>query len=251
MSADEFVADYDVRSPASRTLLTVVGTVLAVGVIGGLVLGTSILMRETTMSTTDIELVSRAQIVIDSGSSDLQIVQGSATDVVRVKASITSGLRKTDYQIGQRGNEIKIVSSCQAWLSPGCGAKTTVELPSGFPVVIRTTSGHVDVREVAEGVLTIVSGTGNISGTGLELDELSAETTEGHITAHFASQPFGFKATTTSGDVTASMPEGTRTYTVTTTSKSGDVSSDLRTQKGAKGFVRVATASGDIVLRAR
>ena len=106
-------------------------------------------------------------------------MQGSATDVVRVKASITSGLRKTDFQIGQRGNEIKIVSSCQAWLSPGCGAETTVELPSGFPVVIRTTSGHVDVREVAEGVLTIVSGTGNISGTGLELDELSAETTDG------------------------------------------------------------------------
>lgn len=250
MSSDEVIADYDVRSPASRTLLTVLGTILTVAVLGGVVLGTSLLMRETKVMTSDVELANASQIVIDAGSSDLRIVQGGP-DIVRVKASVTSGLRKTDFQVGQRGNEIKILSGCQSWLSPGCGVDTTIELPEGFPVVIRTTSGDVEVRDVIAGVLTIVSGTGDITGSGLVLDELSAETTSGDISAHFAAQPFGFKATTTSGDISAVMPDGKKTYVVTTKSKSGDVESEMKSKKNAKGFVRVDTRSGDIVLRSK
>lgn len=250
MSTDEVVADYDVRSPASRTFLTVLGTILAVAVLVGLVLGASILKRSTTVSTSDIELAGASQIVIDAGSSDLRIVQGDA-DMVRVKARITSGLRKTDFQLGRRGNEIKILSGCQTWLSPGCGVETTLELPEGYPVVVRTTSGDVEVREVVEGVLTIVSGSGDIEGSGLQLDELSAETTSGDISADFATQPFGFKATTTSGDISAEMPKGKKTYVVTATSKSGDVSSELKSVKKGDGFVRAKSASGDIDLRAK
>lgn len=250
MSTDEFVADYDVRSPASRTLITVLGTILAVGVLAGLVLGASILKRNTTVSTSDIPLIGAAQIVIDSGESNLRIVQGDS-DIVRVKARITSGLRKTDFQLGRRGNEIKIVSGCQTWLSPGCGVETTLELPKGYPVVVRTTSGDVEVRELVEGVLTIVSGTGAFTGSGLELDELSVKTTSGAISADFATQPFGFKATTTTGNISADMPTGKKTYVVTTTSKSGSVSSEMKSTKKADGFVRAVTDSGDIVLRAK
>jgi hypothetical protein len=247
MTDEEVIADYDVRSPASRTLLTVLGTILAVAIIAGLVLGASILKRGTTVSTSDIELGESAQIVIDAGSSDLRIVQGEP-DIIRVKASITSGLRKTDFQIGRRGDEIKIVSGCQTWLNPGCGVDTTLELPEGFPVVIRTTSGDVVVREVVEGVLTIVSGSGNIDGSKLELDEFSAQTTSGDISADFATQPFAFKATTTSGDISADMPGGKRTYVVTATTKSGDVSSAIDSDPDGRGFVRATTDSGDIAL---
>ncbi|MET0929585.1 MAG: DUF4097 family beta strand repeat-containing protein [Aeromicrobium sp.] len=244
----EIVADYDVRSPASRTLLTVVGTILAVAIIGGLVLGASILKRDTTVSTSDIELGDSTQIVIDAGSSDLRIVQGDP-DVVRVTARITSGLRKTDFRIGRRGDEIKIVAGCQTWLNPGCGVDTTLEIPEGFPVEIRTTSGDVVVRKVVEGVLKIVSLSGDIDASGLELDELQAATTSGDIDAVFAVQPFGLKAATMSGDITASIPDGKRTYVVTTTSKSGDVASQLDSDPDGRGLVRATSGSGDIDLR--
>jgi DUF4097 and DUF4098 domain-containing protein YvlB len=243
----EIVADYDVRSPASRTLLTVLGTIVAVAIIAGAVLGTSILMRETTVSTSDIELGESVKIVVDAGASDVRIVQGHA-DVVRVEARITSGLRKTDFEIGRRGDEIKIVAGCQTWLNPGCGVDTTLAIPEGFPVEIRTTSGDVDVRGVDEGVLTILSGSGDIDGTGLELDEFSASTTSGDITAVFLTQPFGFKAATTSGDIEARMPDGKRTYVVRTASKSGEVDSAIESDPDGKGFVRATSGSGDITL---
>jgi hypothetical protein len=250
MTEEEVVADYDVRSPASRTFLTVIGTIVVVVLLGGAVLGTSVLMRETTVSTSDIELEGSPRVIIDAGSSDLRIVQGDP-DLIRVTARITSGLRKTDFQIGRRGDTIKIVSGCQTWLNPGCGVDTTLEIPEGYPFEIRTTSGDVAVRDVAEGVLTIVSGTGDIDGSGLEVDELATATTSGDISASFATQPFAFKATTTSGDIDADMPEGKRTYNVTTTSTSGDVSSAIESDASGKGLVRAESDSGDITLSTR
>lgn len=244
---DETIADYDVRSPASRTLLTVVGTVLFFGVLIGLVLGTSVLVRDTKVTTSTVDLGDAAQVVIDAGSSDLRIVQGDP-DVVKITARITSGLRKTAFQMGRRGNEIKIVSGCQTWLSPGCGVQTTIALPEGLPVVVRTTTGDVRADSVTEGVLTVTSTSGDIRGFGLELDEFSAESVSGDVSAVFAKQPFAFKAATGSGDIAATVPSGKRTYAVTATSASGDVSSSITSDDDGQGFIRATSTSGDIRL---
>lgn len=250
MTRQEVIADYDIRSPASRTLLTVLGTILFVAVVAGLILGTSILKRNTKVSTSVVEIGKSAQIVIDTGAADLRIVQGDP-DVVKVTSRITSGLRKTDFEIGRRGDEIKILSDCQTWLSPGCGVKTTLEIPEGFPVVIRTSSGDVVVDSIDEGALTILTGSGDITGKKLQVDELLAKSKSGDISAGFKTQPFALKATTTSGDISAVIPTGKRTYNVTATSKSGDVSSKIVSDADGKGFVLAESTSGDVTLRTR
>lgn len=247
---EEVIADYDVRSPASRTLLTVVGTIIAVAVVMGAVLGTSILMRETKVATSVVEIGKSAQIVIDAQSADLRIVQGDP-DVVKITASITSGLRKTDFQVGRRGDQIKIVSGCQTWLSPGCGVDTTLEIPEGFPVVVRTGSGNVAVDSVNEGALTVLTGSGNITGKRLEVDELFATTGSGDIIADFKTQPFGLKATSDSGDISATIPDGKVGYAVTAKSTSGEVSAKIDPDPDGKGFVRATSGSGNITLRTK
>lgn len=247
MVDEETIADYDVRSPASRTLLTVIGTLVTAGLIIGVVLGLSILMRDTKVSRSTIDITGSTQVVIDAGSANLRIKQGDA-DVVRVTARITSGIRQTDFQIGRRGDEIKIVAGCQTWLSPGCGVDTTVELPPGIPVVVRTTSGDVDADAITEGVLTVQSDSGSIRGTGLTLDEFSATSGSGDVSAAFAEQPFAFKATTRDGDIVASLPAGKRTYAVLATSTSGKVSSSIASDDDGQGFIRARSSSGDVTL---
>ncbi|MGA8988496.1 DUF4097 family beta strand repeat-containing protein [Aeromicrobium sp.] len=250
MTLEETVADYDVRSPASRTLLTVVGTVLIVGVIVGLVLGASLLKRDTRVSTSVVELDGSAQVVIDGGSADVTLVEG-VDDVVSISARITSGLRETQFALGRRGDEIKIASACQSWLSPGCGVAVTLEIPKGLPVVVRTTSGNVVTDALTEGVLTVTSGSGDIAATRLEVDEFSAETGSGEIRASFAKQPFGFKAFTGAGDIHATVPTGKRGYVVSAKSRSGAVANTLESNAEGAGFVRVRSDSGDIQLGSR
>jgi hypothetical protein len=245
---EEMVADYDIRSPASRTLLTVIGTLTTFAVLAGLVLGTSLLMRNTRVATSVVDLGDSAQLVVSATTADIRVVEGE-DDVVKVTSRITSGLRKTDFQLGRRGDEIKVVSGCQTWLSPGCGVSLTLEVPKGFPVVIETTSGDVTAAAISEGVLTVSSASGDISGTTLAVDEFSAESSSGDVFATFAKQPFAFKAVTGDGDITASIPDGKRTYAVTAKSISGHVSSQIDSDQDGAGFIRATSDSGDINLR--
>lgn len=246
--ARETVADYDVRSPASRTLLTVIGTLTTVAVLAGLVLGTSVLMRNTRVATSVIDLGDSAQLVVTATTADIRIVEGEE-DVVKITSRVTSGLRKTDFQLGRRGDEIKVVSGCQTWLSPGCGVSLTIEVPKGFPVVIETTSGDITASAISQGVLTVSSASGDISGTTLAVDEFSAQSGSGNVLATFAAQPFAFKAVTQDGDITATVPAGKRTYDVTAKSVSGDVSSQIDSDKDGAGFIRATSDSGDVSLR--
>ncbi|MDX6277804.1 MAG: hypothetical protein QOJ72_1932 [Nocardioidaceae bacterium] len=247
---DEIVADYDIRSPASRTLLTVLGTLAVFGLLVGAVLGASLLMRDTKESTSIIDLGNSAQIEVNATSADIHVVEGSS-DVVKVTSRVTSGIRKTDYQIGRRGDEIKIISGCQSLISPGCGVSVTLEVPKGLPIVVNTTSGNVTAAGISKGVLTVSSGSGDLTGSRLGVDEFSAETASGDIDATFADQPFAFKAISGSGDIAATLPAGKRTYDVRATSKSGDVSSKIPSDAKGAGFVVATSKSGDITLRSR
>lgn len=245
---DEIVADYDMRSPASRTLMTVLGTVVVFGVLIGLVLGASVLMRNTKESTSIIDLGKSAQIVVNATSADIHVVEGES-DVVKVTSRVTSGIRKTDYQLGRKGDEIKVISGCQSLISPGCGVSLTLEVPKGFPIVVNTTSGDVTASGISQGVLTVSSTSGDLSGRKLGVDEFSAESRSGDIKATFADQPFAFKAISDSGDISATLPAGKVTYDVRAKSKSGDVSSKIASDAKGVGFVVATSVSGDINLR--
>jgi hypothetical protein len=245
---DEIVADYDIRSPASRTLLTVLGTLVVFAVLIGVVLGASVLMRDTKVSTSIIDLGKSAQIVVNASSADIRVVEGKS-DEVKVTSRVTSGIRKTDYEIGRKGDEIKIISGCQSLISPGCGVSLTLEVPKGLPIVVNTTSGDVSAVGISQGVLTVSSTSGDLSGSGLGVDEFSAETRSGDISANFADQPFAFKAISNSGDIAATLPAGKRTYDVRAKSKSGDVSSKITSDAKGAGFVVATSDSGDIKLR--
>jgi hypothetical protein len=243
----ENVADYDVRSPAIRTVITVASTLVAVSAVAALVLGASILTRDTRVATSQVDLGGVAVLTVIATDADVRIVEGEP-DLLTLTASITSGLRKTDYQVGRRGDEIKIVSECQTWLNPGCGVAATLKVPPGIPLIIRTTTGDIRANSISEGVLTVSATTGNIRATGLGVDEFSAETTGGSIGADFSTQPFAFKATTSSGDVRALIPSGDRTYDVMTETISGSVDSELTSDSSGDGFVRVTTGRGNIKL---
>lgn len=245
--AEETVADYDIRSPASRTFLTVVGTLVVVVVVAGLVIGASILMRETKVSTSVVDLGDSGQIIVDATSADITVREGDA-DVVKLVAKVTSGVRKTSYRLGRRGDVIKAESGCQSWLSPGCGVSIVLEVPKGLPLVVNTASGDITAGDIQEGVLTVSSSSGDVKVDGLSVDEFSAQTGSGDISAVFADQPFAFKATTDDGDIMATIPTGRRTYDITARSKSGTVASTMDSDKNGEGFIRATTGSGNIRL---
>ena len=236
------------RPPWVRTLLTVVITVVVVGLLAGAAAMVSRASESTRTAANRLDVGDDPQLVIRSTDADVRLVEGTSTDVV-IRAKVTSGLRKTKYELRRRGDEIEVVGSCLTWLSPGCGVDVTVAVPKKMPVLVATDSADVVADGLRDRVLTVATGSGDVLGQNLQLQEFSARTDTGDIDADFSQQPFAFKADTRSGDIAGRVPEGKIGYAVTVRSRSGDVRSVLTSDPKAKGIVHAVSDSGDIVLR--
>lgn len=236
------------RSPLVRTLLTVLVTLLAVGLVVGVVVVLSVLQRDVRTETGEIDLAGTPQLALRVPTADLRIVQGDG-DTVGYRARISSGLLDTTFELRRRDGEVEVVARCQRWLDPECGVELTIEVPAGLPVEVRGGSGDVEAAGLSGGVLTVTTGTGDVDASGLALDELAVQTTSGDVEAAFTRQPFAVKASTRSGDVDLSLPDGERRYTVDAASRTGEVENALGGDGSAGGtgsFVRVRTDGGDV-----
>lgn len=242
------IRDLGEERPASvRTLLTVVVTIGVVAVLIGGAIVVSMASGSTRTAANRLDVGDDPQLAIRSTDADVRLVAGTSTDV-EIRARVTSGLFETDYELRRRGDEIEVVGSCMSWLAPGCGVVVTVAVPPKLPVLVATDSADVDVDGLSDHVVTIATGSGDIRGRRLEVQELSARTASGDIDALFVSQPFALKARTSSGDIAARIPEGDIAYDVSVSSQTGDVRSALTTEAEARGIVRVVSESGDIRL---
>lgn len=248
--ADDIVDELDEieqRSPLARTLITVAVTVVVVAVVIGVLLVVSLLMRETETATSTVDAADLPQVALRADAADVTVVEGEGEEI-RFEADVTSGLLGTDYEIRRRGAELEIVSGCFALLNPGCGVDVQVTVPEGLPVELTNASGDVVADGLGDRVLTVVAGSGDVTAHDLEVDELSATTESGGVSASFASDPFAVKATTDSGGIDVTLPGGDEGYQVDVRTESGDVSQDVESEDDAQRFVRLHSDSGDVRL---
>ncbi|WP_019145988.1 DUF4097 family beta strand repeat-containing protein [Aeromicrobium massiliense] len=263
----EQVGDYDVASPESRTLVTVVGTILGALVLVGVFLLVSLAMRDTRVESQVIDLDGSAQVVLQATNADVRLVPGDGEDI-RVRAEVDESLLSTDFELRRSGDAIAVAADCITWLSPGCGAEVTVEVPDGVPVEVTTTSGRAEVRDLETDVLvrtgsgdvvvggklatvSVTTGSGSVSSRDLDAVELKVVTGSGDVDAVLVEQPYALAVKTDSGDVEATLPDGERTYQVKTSSDDGDVTSDLEDDPDGEGLVSLQSDSGDVTLAVR
>jgi hypothetical protein len=238
----------EARPPSVRTLITVLVTIVVVGGIIGAIAVASLASGSTRTAANRIDVGDDPQLAIRSTDADVRLIEGDSSDVV-IRAKVTSGILDTSYELRRRGPEIEVVGGCIRWMSPGCGVVVTVAVPAKLPVLVATDSADVTVDGLRGRVVTIATGSGDIRGGALQVQEFSATADAGDIVATFDDQPFALKATTKSGDITARVPTGDIEYAVTVKSDTGDIRSDLESVPDGKGILRVVSDSGDIRLR--
>lgn len=237
----------DPRSPLARTLITVAATVVVVLVVLGLVLGIGRLTRstETVAETFTADPNQPLRFVVEN--LDVRIVEADAADIT-VDAELVSGWLSTDLESQQDGGTIALGASCLSLLIPGCGGTVTIGVPAGTQFEVDTDGGDVELEAVG-GLVSVQTGSGDVTGRDLATLDIGVTTTSGDVDLAFATQPYGVKAVTESGDVDVTVPGGDLTYDVVTESGSGDVESDLPDGgDGAEALIAVETDSGDVSL---
>ncbi len=237
------VGEHD-PSPMRTTLLRAGLTVLAVLVLVGVLVGVSVLLRDTTTQTAEVELGDVPQVALRVPTADVTVVAGDV-DVLQVEARVTSGLLDTDYELRRRGSEVEVLAGCQAWLNPGCGVAVTVTVPREVPVVLTGGSGDV-VLDGLSGVVGVSTTSGDVRGDALVIGDLTVSARSGDVRAAFAEDPRAVKVGTASGDVALTLPAEVP-YLVDAASTSGGVDVGIDTADDqVQRFVRVRSDSGDV-----
>lgn len=233
-----------------RGSLQIIGAAVAAVLVVAAISAVSLLLRSDRVAVNQLDVSDSAQVSIVSSTSNLKIIEGSGDRVV-IRAKVTDGLKPTVYEIHRRNKDITIVGRCARWLSPGCGVSATVAVPKGYPLEIRTSSADIRVARMTDParVVTIRTGSGDVTGQHLQALEFAVATDDGDVSASFSKQPSALKVRTISGDVTARIPNGDIKYLAKVHSDTGRVSSSLMNVSNGRGLISLVSTSGDITVR--
>lgn len=114
---------------------------------------------------------------------------------------------------------------------------------------LSSTSGDIRVRGLDGDSLDVEATSGDLALDGLSVKTLKATATSGDIGAAFTTAPTTVDATSTSGDVTITMPRGEMAYKVRMETTSGDTKSDISSTESGPGSISVRATSGDVAIR--
>ena len=233
-----------------RGSLQIIGAAVAAVLVVAAISAISLVLRSDRVAVNQLDVTDSAQVSIVSSTSNLKVIEGSGDRVV-IRAKVTDGLKPTVYEIHRRNKDITIVGRCARWLSPGCGVSATVAVPKGFPLEIRTSSADVRVEGMTDPgrVVTIRTGSGDVTGRRLQALEFAVATDDGAVSANFSKQPSALKVRTISGDISARIPNGDIKYLTKVHSDTGRVASGLMNVADGRGLISLLSTSGDITVR--
>lgn len=251
--------------PRGRRAWRVAGAVVAVvtlvwGVLQVVVvLAHDVRTVEATFDGTDLRHV---DVHLDSGSL---VLVGTDSPSVRVSARVEDGLVATTTSERLEDGRLEVRSSCPAVGSNFCHAAYVVEVPAGVDVVVRlgdagavvqgidgtvdvsADTGGVELRDV-QGDVAVSTDTGSIDADGLDSARASFRTDTGAVRATFATAPGTVDASTDTGRVDLVVPDVPGAYRLDVSSRTGSVSTPVRTDPAADRTIAVRTTTGAITV---
>jgi DUF4097 and DUF4098 domain-containing protein YvlB len=113
-----------------------------------------------------------------------------------------------------------------------------------------TDDGAVEVRDLG-GDSVVTSRNGTVTGTDMRAASVEASSVNGAVLLSFRSPPANVDARSRNGTVTVELAEGLETYAVDIATRSGDVTSAVRTDPNSNRAIAVHSDHGDVTLRYR
>jgi len=210
-------------------------------------------------------------IVVEDGNSDVRLVGAPAGTRLQVVARVREGLRSPERRVERlAGGELRLSSSCPAFLGGNCGVDYEVRVPAGTevrarttagdlwasglrgarPVVLQTAAGDIEARDVRAPRLRLQSSAGDVTAGEVRAPEVDVVTSAGDVTVELLTIPERLSARTSAGDVELGVPDAV--YRVEADSNAGDVVADaVRRDPSATRLIEADTSAGDVLIEPR
>ena len=236
-------------SPTARRTVRAVGSVLAVlMVLAAALSATAQLSRHSATTTHELSPgLTSVELVNDVGTVHVSTV--GAGERPRAVANATGGFLEPRVDVGEAGGAASLDGHCpnNLWFGP-CDVEWQLYLPADIAVSVTTSVGDITV----DGVGTTVRAEASV-GT-VRLLDVTAETVEalssvGEVVVELDVPPSSLTATTSTGDVHVTVPDGDTTYRVRSTTSLGSVTTTVPVDDASPHRLELLTSIGDVTVR--
>jgi len=206
-------------------------------------------------------------LVIDSGSTDVEIHSGDVSQITvtrQIKRNIFGSEPKDKYEDGR----LELGDAGCGFLSFNCRTDYVVVVPKALKVTAESRSGDLQVSDLPRGAelksssgdievhriggeLRLESSSGDLEGHDLTAGTVTTRSSSGDIELDFGRVPSAVQLKSSSGDVTIRLPSGDAAYKVETHTSSGDDSTTVKTDPASDRSIKADTSSGDITVEYR
>ncbi len=236
----------------------------------------SLMSGHTSANSQETFAAPGTALSIAADSADVTVVAGS-DQTLKVVRHATAARGRTVPQPFMADGVLHLPGNCHGsfvgWLV-FCSVRYTVQVPSGLPLDVRSSSGDVAVHNLSASTVSVRADSGDVSvsavdsptfvakaGSGdidihsLTSPDAKVETGSGDVHVEFAQDPTALTASTGSGDLTVTVPADGSPYVVNEHRGSGDLDNGLHTLDrttpagSATRVLDVSTGSGDLTLR--
>ncbi|MFG2003166.1 DUF4097 family beta strand repeat-containing protein [Spirillospora sp. NPDC048911] len=221
---------------------------------------------ERTASATEIVPGAITAVEVDAGAASVAVGAG-ATGRTRLHSTLRWSVRRPQVIKSVQARVLKILVVCGEDETPfagfGCEAELDLQVPPAVSLRVQTTSGQVDVRDIAgdvriqgssgevrlanlRGRIWAGANSGTIAGKGLLSPEVDAGVRSGSIDLAFADPPAKVSVRTGSGGAVVTVPRGSH-YRVDGETRSGgrEIDGALK-DDAATGQISATTGSGSV-----
>jgi Putative adhesin len=278
---NEIVNDARPYRSSFRSVLLLVGSLLAVGVAAyGIFTTLDLMARERTSSPIEFSSVRAIRLDVSAGSVTLS--RGSTNQVVGTR-TVLRGLRKPSFNETLLADGTLVLSTNCPHFGVNCAVDYTLQVPStssvdgqlsggNFTVTalsgdlnVGTSGGRVRLTDVSgagridssggdiritgsSGQLDLRSSGGSIAANGMTNENVTVSASGGNVTFTFTKAPRSLSIDSSGGSVTVVLPAKSPPYAVDASTSGGSRRVDIATDPKSSYRLRIASSGGDITV---
>lgn len=233
-------------TPTTRSTIRIVGAVVAaLMVLTAALSAMGQASRHTETTTHDLSAgLTSLEVVNDVGSVWVTAVE--AGERPRAVVRSTGGFFEPSVGLSETGDTATLTGDCPSniWFGP-CDVEWEVFVPADVALSLESSVGDITVAGPAATVSAGVS-VGQVNVSGATAEVLDLRSSVGDIVVDLAAPPTTLTATTSTGDVRVTVPDGATAYRVRSTTSVGTVSTTVPVDDASDHRLELLTSVGDV-----
>lgn len=235
-------------TPSTKRAVVIVGSLLAAVLVLALALPAIGQLVQSTSTTQEDLPTDITGLTLDGAVGDITVRAAGPDEDPSLRATIRSGLTTPRVEAVVSGTGVELSDTCRSSWWDNCSVSWDLVVPEATELTIVSSVGDVSITETS-GPLTVTSSVGSVTASGISAPTVQVRSSVGDVDLRLVRPPQNVRATSSTGDVTVTVPDDGTSYRVVTDSSIGSVSNEVGSDPGADHAIEVRTSVGDITLR--